>query len=155
MQKAIEYEIERQIEAHESGEGVSQETRLWDDKINKTRDAFQRRRARLPIFSRTRFATFIVTKEFIEKIKSEMPELPDAMRDRFINEYGLSFADASQLVLEKELTEYYEATARASNNPRVSANFILSELIRELNNAGKTASESPVSAENLAELIKI
>ncbi len=96
----------------------------------------------------------VVTKEFIAKIKSEMPELPDAMRDRFINEYGLSFADASQLVSEKELAEYYETTAKASNNPRVSANFILSELIRELNNASKTASESPVSAENLAELIK-
>lgn len=96
----------------------------------------------------------VVTQEFIAKIKAEMPELPDAMRDRFMQDYGLSFSDASQLVSEKDLAEYYEATAKASNNPRVSANFILSELIRELNNAGKTALESPISAENLAELIK-
>ena len=96
----------------------------------------------------------VVTQEFIAKIKAEMPELPDAMRDRFMSDYGVSFSDASTLVSEKELAEYYETTAKASSNPRTSANFILSELIRELNSANKTASESPVSAENLAELIK-
>jgi aspartyl-tRNA(Asn)/glutamyl-tRNA(Gln) amidotransferase subunit B len=66
----------------------------------------------------------------------------------------VSFADASSLVSDKSLAEFYETTAKASNNPRVSANFILSELLRELNNSGKTAGESTVSAENLAELIK-
>lgn len=155
MQKAIEYEIERQIEAHESGEGVNQETRLWDDKNNKTRVMRSKEDAHdYRYFPEPDLQPLIVTQEFITKIKSEMPELPDAMRDRFINDYGLSFADASQLVSEKDLAEFYETTAKASNNPRVSANFILSELIRELNNTGKTATESPVSAENLAELIK-
>ena len=95
-----------------------------------------------------------VSKEFIEQVKAEMPELPDAMRDRFVEDYELSYTDASQIVTDKDLAAFYEATARASNNPRVSANFILSELLRELNNAGKTAKDSPVSAENLAELIK-
>jgi aspartyl-tRNA(Asn)/glutamyl-tRNA(Gln) amidotransferase subunit B len=76
------------------------------------------------------------------------------MRDRFMNDYEVSYADASQLVSDKGLAEFYEKTARASGNPRVSANFILSELLRELNNSNKTASDSPVSAENLAELIK-
>jgi aspartyl-tRNA(Asn)/glutamyl-tRNA(Gln) amidotransferase subunit B len=95
-----------------------------------------------------------VTAEFINKAKSEMPELPDAMRDRLIEEYELSYADASQLVSEKGLADYYEITAKNSGNPRVSANYILGELTRELNNSNKTASESPVSAENLAALIK-
>jgi aspartyl-tRNA(Asn)/glutamyl-tRNA(Gln) amidotransferase subunit B len=155
MQKAIEYEIERQIEAHESGEGVSQETRLWDDKNNKTRVMRSKEDAHdYRYFPEPDLQPLVVTKEFIAKIKSEMPELPDAMRDRFMSEYGLSFSDASQLVSEKDLAAFYETTAKASNNPRTSANFILSELIRELNNAGKTAAESTVSAENLAELIK-
>jgi aspartyl-tRNA(Asn)/glutamyl-tRNA(Gln) amidotransferase subunit B len=155
MQKAIEYEIERQIEAHESGEGVSQETRLWDDKNNKTRVMRSKEDAHdYRYFPEPDLQPLVVTKEFIAKIKSEMPELPDAMRDRFMSEYGLSFSDASQLVSEKDLAAFYETTAKASNNPRTSANFILSELIRELNNANKTAAESTVSAENLAELIK-
>ena len=83
-----------------------------------------------------------------------MPELPDNMRDRFMDEYGLSYADASQLVGEKSLAEFFETTARLTANPRVSANWVLGELTRELNNSGKLASESPVSAEGLAELIK-
>jgi aspartyl-tRNA(Asn)/glutamyl-tRNA(Gln) amidotransferase subunit B len=95
-----------------------------------------------------------VTKEFIEQVKAEMPELPDAMRDRFIEDYKISYNDASQIVSDKDLAAFYEATANASNNPRVSANFILSELLRELNNAGKSSVDSPVSAVNLAELIK-
>jgi aspartyl-tRNA(Asn)/glutamyl-tRNA(Gln) amidotransferase subunit B len=95
-----------------------------------------------------------VTAAFIEQVKSEMPELPDAMRDRMMSEYSLSFADASQLVADKDLAEFYESTAKESGDPRVSANFILSELTRELNNSAKTVAESPVSATNLAELIK-
>ena len=70
------------------------------------------------------------------------------------SEYELSFSDASQLVGDKALAAFYETTAKASNNPKASANWILSELQRELNNAGKSAAESPVSAENLAELIR-
>jgi aspartyl-tRNA(Asn)/glutamyl-tRNA(Gln) amidotransferase subunit B len=155
MQKAIEYEIERQIEAHESGEGVNQETRLWDEKNNRTRvmrtkeDAHDYR-----YFPEPDLQPLTVSSEFIERAKTEMPELPDVMRDRFMREYELSYADASQLVTEKDLAEFYEKAARASGNPRVSANFILSELLRELNNSGRSAGDSPVSAENLAQLIK-
>ena len=95
-----------------------------------------------------------VSSEFIASAKAEMPELPDAMRDRLMRDYELSFADASQIVSDRGLADYYETTAKLSENPRVSANYILGELTRELNNSNKTAAESPVSAENLAELIK-
>ncbi len=155
MQKAIEFEIERQIAAHEAGEIVNQETRLWDDKNNQTRIMRSKEDAHdYRYFPEPDLQPLTVSAEFIEKIKAEMPELPDAMRDRFMNEYDLSFDDASQFVGDKSLAEFYEATAKASNDPRVSANYILGELTRELNNSGKTASDSPVSAENLAELIK-
>jgi aspartyl-tRNA(Asn)/glutamyl-tRNA(Gln) amidotransferase subunit B len=96
----------------------------------------------------------VVTPEFIDLVKQGMPELPDAMRDRFMADFGLSFADASQMVAEKGLADYYERTANASGNSRVSANFISSELTRELNNASLSASDSPVSAEDLASLIR-
>ncbi|MDQ3374688.1 MAG: Asp-tRNA(Asn)/Glu-tRNA(Gln) amidotransferase subunit GatB [Acidobacteriota bacterium] len=155
MQKAIEFEIERQIRAHEADEPVNQETRLWDDKENKTRIMRSKEDAHdYRYFPEPDLQPLVVSSEFIEQVKAEMPELPDVMRDRFIKDYSLSFADASQLVSDKDLAEFYEVTARSSNNPRVSANFILSELLREFNNAGKTAKDSPVSAENLAELIK-
>jgi aspartyl-tRNA(Asn)/glutamyl-tRNA(Gln) amidotransferase subunit B len=76
------------------------------------------------------------------------------MRDRFMSRYELSYNDASQLVLEKDLAEFYEAAAKASNNPRVTANYVLGDLTRELNNSNKPVSDSPVSPGNLSELIK-
>ena len=155
MQKAIEYEIERQIEAHEKGEAVVQETRLWDEKNNRTRVMRSKEDAHdYRYFPEPDLQPLKVSGEFVAQVKNEMPELPDVMRDRFMNEYNLSFEDASHLVSDKSLAEFYEQTARYSGNPRTSANFILSELLRELNNSGKSAAESPVSAENLAELIK-
>ena len=155
MQKAIEFEIERQIEAHENGETVNQETRLWDEKNNRTRIMRSKEDAHdYRYFPEPDLQPLTVSKEFIEQVKSQMPELPDAMLDRFMGDYDLSFADASQLVSDKSLANFYEKTAKTSNNPRVSANYILGELTRELNNSGKTANDSPVSPENLAELIK-
>jgi aspartyl-tRNA(Asn)/glutamyl-tRNA(Gln) amidotransferase subunit B len=156
MQKAIEFEIDRQITAHESGEGVAQETRLWDEKNNRTRVMRSKEDAHdYRYFPEPDLQPLTVTREFIDAVKRSMPELPDAMRDRMMTDYELSFADASQLVSDKDLAEFYELTARESGNPRVSANFILSELTRELNNSGRPVAESPVSAINLAELVKI
>jgi aspartyl-tRNA(Asn)/glutamyl-tRNA(Gln) amidotransferase subunit B len=156
MQKAIEFEIDRQINAHESGEGVTQETRLWDEKNNRTRVMRSKEDAHdYRYFPEPDLQPLVVSAAFIEKVKSEMPELPDTMRDRLMDEYALSYADASQIVSDKDLAAFYEATAKESGNPRTSANFILSELTREWNNSGKTAAESPVSPSNLAALIKV
>jgi aspartyl-tRNA(Asn)/glutamyl-tRNA(Gln) amidotransferase subunit B len=156
MQKAIEFEIDRQITAHESGDGVTQETRLWDEKNSRTRVMRSKEDAHdYRYFPEPDLQPLKVSAEFIEAVKREMPELPDTMRDRIMSEYGLSFADASQLVSDRHLAEFYETTARESGNPRVSANFILSELLRELNNSGKPVSDSTVPAGRLAELITI
>jgi aspartyl-tRNA(Asn)/glutamyl-tRNA(Gln) amidotransferase subunit B len=155
MQKAIEYEIERQIAAHEAGEEVRQETRLWDEKNNRTRVMRSKEDAHdYRYFPEPDLPPLVVSAEFVEKIKNEMPELPDAMRDRFMQTYELSFADASQLVGEKDLADFFEKTAQLSGNARLSANWVRGEVLRELETRGKTASDSPVSAENLAELIK-
>jgi aspartyl-tRNA(Asn)/glutamyl-tRNA(Gln) amidotransferase subunit B len=155
MQKAIEYEIERQIAAHESGEGVNQETRLWDEKNNQTRVMRSKEDAHdYRYFPEPDLQPLRVGAEFVEQVKREMPELPDAMRDRFIHEHELSYADAAQLVGDRSMAEYFEATVVATGNARLSANWILGELTRELNNSGKTAAESPVSAASLADLLK-
>jgi aspartyl-tRNA(Asn)/glutamyl-tRNA(Gln) amidotransferase subunit B len=155
MQKAIEFEIARQIEAHEKGEAVNQETRLWDEKNQCTRVMRSKEDAHdYRYFPEPDLQPLTVSTEFIENVKRQMPELPDAMRDRFISEYSLSYSDASHLTGDQELAAYYETAARASGNPRVSANFILSELQRELNNSGIAVSASPVAAEDLALLIK-
>ena len=155
MQRAIEFEIERQIAAHEAGEAVNQETRLWDEKNNCTRVMRSKEDAHdYRYFPEPDLQPLVVSSEFIEQVRREMPELPDAMRDRFMEVYGLSFADASQIVSDKHLAEYFETTARFTANPRSSANWILGELTRELNNSGKPISESLLTAEDLAELIK-
>ncbi len=154
MQKAIEYEIERQIEAHESGEGVEQETRLWDEKNDKTavmrtkEDAHDYR-----YFPEPDLQPLVVSRRFITEAEKSMPELPAAMLSRFESEYGLGFADASHLVAEKELAEFFETAAKESGNPKATANWILSELTRELNAAGISIAASPVSATGLGELV--
>lgn len=155
MQKAIEYEIERQIAAHENGEGVRQETRLWDEKNNCTRVMRSKEDAHdYRYFPEPDLQPLTVSREFIDSVKRSMPEMPDNMRDRFVEVYELGFSEASQLVSDKALAEYFETTARLSANPKVAANWILGELTRELNSAGKSASKSKVTAEDLAELIK-
>ena len=156
MQKAIEYEIERQIEAHETGEGVDQETRLWDEKENKTRIMRKKESAHdYRYFPEPDLQPLVVTRDFIDAVKARMPELPDAMRERFSTQYELSYSDASQLVSDFALAGYFEEVSGLTNNPKLSANWILGELTRELNTSGKHISESPTGAEHLAELLTI
>lgn len=155
MQKAIEFEIERQIAAHEAGEAVNQETRLWDEKNNRTRVMRSKEDAHdYRYFPEPDLQPLVVPEEFIEFTKAHMPEMPDAMRDRFCETYGLNFSDASQLVSSIEMAEYFEKTARITANPKLSANWILGELTKELNNSGRSISESILTAEDLAELLK-
>jgi len=156
MQRAIEYEIERQIELIESGGRVTQETRLWDEKAGQTRVMRSKEEAHdYRYFPEPDLSPLKVSSEFINRVKAEMPELPDVRRIRFMEQYELSFSDASQLNSDKSLADYYEAVASASGNPRAAANWIRSELLRELETAGKSAAESPVSPKALAELIKM
>jgi aspartyl-tRNA(Asn)/glutamyl-tRNA(Gln) amidotransferase subunit B len=156
MQKAIEYEIERQIAAHEAGEGVRQETRLWDEKNNATRIMRSKEDAHdYRYFPEPDLQALKVSADFINKVKRSMPELPDAMRDRFMEVYKLSYADASQLVGEKALADYFETVARITADPRLSAIWVLGELTKELNQSGTDISDSKATAEDLAELLTI
>jgi aspartyl-tRNA(Asn)/glutamyl-tRNA(Gln) amidotransferase subunit B len=155
MQKAIEFEIERQIDAHEKGEPVNQESRLWDEKNNQTRFMRSKEDAHdYRYFPEPDLQPLRVTTEFIDSVKSQMPEMPDAMRERFLEVYKLGFADAAQLTGDRDTAEFFETVARITANPKLSANWMLGELTHELNNSGKTINESKITAEDLAELIQ-
>src|SRR3954464_1322793 len=109
MQRAIEFEIERQVALIESGGRVTQETRLWDERAGQTRVMRSKEEAHdYRYFPEPDLQPLTATREFIEQVRREMPELPDAMRDRFIDLYELSFADASQIFSDKGLGDYFE-----------------------------------------------
>jgi len=156
MQRAIEYEITRQVGVLESGGRLVQETRLWDDRAMETRTMRSKEEAHdYRYFPEPDLPPLIVSDQFIEHVRSSLPELPEARRKRFMDQYGLSFADASQLTAERALADYYERAAEASGNPKAAANWIRSELLRELETAGISADASPVKPENLAALVRL
>jgi aspartyl-tRNA(Asn)/glutamyl-tRNA(Gln) amidotransferase subunit B len=156
MQRAIEFEVARHIQVLESGGRLSQETRLWDDRALETRVMRSKEEAHdYRYFPEPDLPPLIVSAEFVEQVKQTMPELPEDRRKRFGDQYGLSFADASQLVSERSLADYYEAATKASGNPRATANWIRSELLRELEAKGIPASESPLAAEELGALVRL
>jgi aspartyl-tRNA(Asn)/glutamyl-tRNA(Gln) amidotransferase subunit B len=156
MQRAIEFEIERQIALIESGGQVTQETRLWDERNAETRVMRSKEEAHdFRYFPEPDLQPLVVTQDFIERARRAMPELPEARRKRFMEEYQLPFNDASQLTTERALADYYEAAARSANNARGAANWVRSELLRELEASGKTAGESPVAPEELGALVRL
>ena len=156
MQRAIEFEVARHIKTLELGGHLTQETRLWDEKAMETRVMRSKEEAHdYRYFPEPDLPPLIVSSEFIEQVKSQMPELPEVRRKRFMEQYDLTFADASQLVSDRSLADYYENTAEASGNPRAASNWIRSELLRELEAGNLTAAESPVSAKELGALIRL
>jgi len=156
MQRAIEFEVARHIKVLESGGTLTQETRLWDDRAMETRVMRSKEEAHdYRYFPEPDLPPLIVSGEFIDKVKHSMPELPEERRKRFADQYGLNFSDASQLVADRSLADYYEDTVKASGNARASANWIRSELLRELEAAGLSAANSPVTPDNLGKLIKL
>ncbi|HET7113793.1 MAG TPA: Asp-tRNA(Asn)/Glu-tRNA(Gln) amidotransferase subunit GatB, partial [Pyrinomonadaceae bacterium] len=156
MQRAIEFEVARHIQVLESGGRLSQETRLWDERAMETRVMRSKEEAHdYRYFPEPDLPPLKVSSEFIERVRNSMPELPETRRKRFGEQYGLSFSEASQLVADRSLADYYEQAAEASGNPRAAANWIRSELSRELETAGVSAADSPVPAKELGALIRL
>jgi aspartyl-tRNA(Asn)/glutamyl-tRNA(Gln) amidotransferase subunit B len=156
MQRAIEFEVARHIGVLESGGRLVQETRLWDDRLNETRTMRSKEEAHdYRYFPEPDLPPLIVSDEFIAEVRSIMPELPEDRRRRFMEQYGLTFTDASQLTSERSLADYYESAVEASSNPRATANWIRSELLRELDNAGLSADASPVPGRELGALVRL
>ncbi|HEU4431833.1 MAG TPA: Asp-tRNA(Asn)/Glu-tRNA(Gln) amidotransferase subunit GatB [Pyrinomonadaceae bacterium] len=156
MQRAIEYEVARHIKVLESGGSLTQETRLWDDRAMQTRVMRSKEEAHdYRYFPEPDLPPLIVSGEFIEQVRNSLPELPEARRQRFADQYGLSFSDASQLVADRALADYFEETAAASGNARAAANWIRSELLREVGTADVSAVDVLVTAKELGALIRL
>ena len=156
LQRALEYEIDRQIAVLEAGERVVQETRLWNERDSKTYSMRSKEEAHdYRYFPEPDLPPLVVTEELIDRTSREMPELPEARRRRFIERYEMSADDAAQLTDARAMADYFEETAKASGNAKASANWILNELVRELKNSGSDISDSTVSAGQLAELISM
>jgi aspartyl-tRNA(Asn)/glutamyl-tRNA(Gln) amidotransferase subunit B len=155
LQRALEYEIDRQIAAIEAGEIIVQETRLWNERDSKTYSMRSKEEAHdYRYFPEPDLPPLIVKEELIERLRRQMPELPEARRRRFIEQYNLSVDDAAQLTDTRPLADYYEAAAQASGNAKAAANWILNELVRELKNSATDINASPVSAASLGAMIR-
>lgn len=154
VEKAIEYEIDRQIDAVEAGEKISQETRLYDPDKNRTFSMRTKENAQdYRYFPDPDLMPVIVTSEMIEKFRQGLPELPTAMAQRFITQHGLPEYDALVLTVEKELAEYFEIVAQTCKNAKAASNWIMTELLRELNQAEKSIDQSPIKPQQLGSLI--
>lgn len=154
VEKAIEYEIGRQIELVEKGEKVVQQTRGWNSAKGVTELMRLKEEAHdYRYFPEPDLAPLILTEEAIGDLRANMPELPEAARQRFQQSYSLSEYDASVLTASKELSAYYEVVAKGSGNFKSAANWVMNELLGRLNAASLEIEKSPVKAEDLSALI--
>lgn len=154
VEKAVEYEVDRQIDALERGEIIVQETRLWDPDKNRTFTMRSKEDAEdYRYFPDPDLLPIVVSPSLIEKYRSELPELPLARQKRFQDQHGLPEADAIVLTTEKSLADYYEETAGICGNFKSSANWIMTEVLRELKNDNKNIIDCPIKPIQLAEMI--
>jgi aspartyl-tRNA(Asn)/glutamyl-tRNA(Gln) amidotransferase subunit B len=156
VERAINYEVERQIELIESGGTVLQETRLYDPTKNETRSMRSKEEANdYRYFPDPDLLPLIITEEMIAKVKEDMPELPTQKRDRFIEQYALSAYDADVLVSSRHMAIYFETVVQESGAPaKLVSNWITGDLLGALNKENLDISESPVSTEQLSKLLE-
>ena len=156
VERAIEFEIERQIDLIESGGKVVQETRLYDPDKGETRSMRGKEEANdYRYFPDPDLLPLLLDDSFLDAVRAALPELPDAKRQRFIDQYGLSAYDAGVLTASRALADYYEATVAALGaEPKLCANWVMGDLSAFLNRDNRDISASPVSATQLAGLLR-
>lgn len=154
VEKALEYEIKRQIKLLSMGEKIIQETRLWDSQTGTTQSMRSKEEAHdYRYFPEPDLVPVVVSEEWIEKIKKDMPELPDQKIERFIKDYGLPQYDAEILTEEKALAEWFEEAVKLGGKPKEVSNWIMVELLRLLNEEGKDITECSLTPSQLVELL--
>jgi len=155
LQRALDYEIERQKGVIAGGGEISQETRLWDEASGRTFVMRTKEEAHdYRYFPEPDLPPLKLSEEWVEQLRRTLPELPAAKSSRFASEYGLSEDDALQLAATQAQADYFELCARASGNPRSSAHWIMGDLTYALKSSGKEIHECPLSAHDLADLIR-
>lgn len=155
VERAINYEVERQIALLEDGKKITQETRLYDSVKNETRPMRSKEEAMdYRYFPDPDLLPLVIDPSEIESVRAELPELPEQKRQRFMTSFGLSAYDASVLVSSRAMADYFETVVQTSNQPKLAANWIMGDLSAALNKADIEISESPIKAEALSQLIQ-
>ena len=155
VEKAINFEIERQIDVIEAGGEVVQETRLYDADNDITRSMRSKEEANdYRYFPDPDLLPVVIEESFLEEVKASLPELPSEKKQRFIDQFGLSDYDAAILTASRALAEYFEAVVKTSDEAKLSANWVTGELSAALNKADMDVSECPVTALMLGGMIK-
>ena len=156
VEKALQYEISRQKEVNLDGAAVVQETRLWDPDKNKTTSMRGKEEAHdYRYFPDPDLLPLVVDEQWIQSIKTSLPELPDQKKKRFVREHDLPSYDAGLLTSERELADYFEACVRRFPNAKQVSNWMMGSLLGLLNAQGKTIAASPISAADLAQLLEL
>lgn len=154
VEKAINHEVQRQIELIEDGHKVVQETRLYDPDKDETRSMRSKEEAHdYRYFPDPDLPPMIVDNDLIEELRSALPELPDAKKLRFVAEYELAPQDAELLAGDRDMSDYFETTVAACNDAKSSANWIAGEVAASMNKANVEVKDMPVAAAQLALLI--
>jgi aspartyl-tRNA(Asn)/glutamyl-tRNA(Gln) amidotransferase subunit B len=154
MQQAIDYEVRWQIEQIEDGHAIQQATVLFNPDTGETRAMRTKEDAAdYRYFPDPDLPPLVIGRDWVERVKSEMAELPRVMAERFVKDYALPEYDATQLTQSKAVAAYFEATAKACGQPKLASNWIMGEVSRRLNAAEMGIEQSPVSAAQLAALI--
>ena len=154
IERAINTEVQRQIELIEDGGKVVQETRLYDPNKDETRSMRSKEEANdYRYFPDPDLLPVVIEPSFIEQVRSELPELPQQKRERFQSEFSLSAYDASVLAASRELADYFEEVQRVCGDAKLAANWVMGELSSLLNKSDLDIAESPVSAEQLGGMI--
>ncbi|MBZ5729205.1 MAG: Asp-tRNA(Asn)/Glu-tRNA(Gln) amidotransferase subunit GatB [Acidobacteriia bacterium] len=155
LKQALDYEIARQVALIESGGRVLQETRLYNPDTGETAAMRSKEHAHdYRYFPEPDLVPLRIGEKWLDEVKAAMPELPADKRARFIQEYGLREYDAHVLTATRSASEYYETAARVAGDSKTTANWVMGELMGLLKAEGKQIAESPVSAENLGDLVK-
>lgn len=155
LERAINFEAERQIDLLESGGKVVQETRLYDPDRDETRSMRSKEEANdYRYFPDPDLLPVELDDAFVAAALAAMPELPDPRRARFSEEYALTQSEALQLTASRELADYYEALVREAGDARLAVNWVTGELAAALNRSGIEVTQSPISAERLGGLLR-
>ncbi len=154
VERALEYEIERQTAALENGETVVQETRLWDAAAGVTRIMRGKEEADdYRYFPDPDLLPLVVEASWVEEVRKSLPELPSEKRDRLVTQYGIPLYDAEVITAEKAVADYFEECVRVCNSPKLASNWVMVEVLRELKEQAIEISKFPVTATHLGEMI--
>ncbi|MDY6083913.1 MAG: Asp-tRNA(Asn)/Glu-tRNA(Gln) amidotransferase subunit GatB [Dialister sp.] len=154
--RAIEYEAIRQAELLEEGGKVIQETRTWDEKEGVTKSMRTKEEANdYRYFPEPDLVPFTVTDEYIETIRRDLPELPDARKERYVSDFGLSDEDAEAMIIDKDRADYFEVMVQAGADPKASVNWLMGDFAKQLSADGLEIAKAPVAPGDLAELLQL